>query len=195
MIMPCIVYESKQWMLHNFCDFAADYQTLLRTLKDPMQLRLSDKIIQFPFSLPVQEEKTEEEIARIAEKRKEQGKKLQEMAAKSRMEKVAASFFFGLADVTLYFQMQQKEKDLQYLLHLRESRGQDGKREWTVSAPAISQIHLSSLNPSTNCKRRDLMTKVGSTKQSRSLKVILERQENEILMARNSLQVSEATRP
>lgn len=35
------------------------------------------------------EDKTEEELTRIAEKRKEQGKKLQEMAAKSRVEKVS----------------------------------------------------------------------------------------------------------
>ena len=44
--------------------------------------------MQFPFTLPVTEEKTEEELAKMAEKRKEQGKKLQEMAAKMRVEKV-----------------------------------------------------------------------------------------------------------
>ncbi|KAF8624818.1 hypothetical protein AX15_005705 [Amanita polypyramis BW_CC] len=104
--------QQSTWMLHNFCDFATDYQALLRTLKDPLQLRASEKIIQFPFSVPVTEEKTEEELARIAEKRKEQGRKLQEMAAKSRMEKT-----------------QQKEKDLHYLLNLREIKGQ-GKHEW-----------------------------------------------------------------
>lgn len=72
--------------------------------------------MQFPFVLPVIEEKTEEELARIAEKRREQGRKLQEMAAKTRMEKLA-----------------QKETDLQYLTELKESKGSDGKREWTVS--------------------------------------------------------------
>ena len=49
--------------------------------------------VQFPFTLPVTEEKTEEELTKLAEKRKEQGRKLQEMAAKSRMEKVLASCF------------------------------------------------------------------------------------------------------
>ena len=34
------------------------------------------------------EDKTEEELTRISEKRKEQGRKLQEIAAKSRVEKV-----------------------------------------------------------------------------------------------------------
>jgi len=39
--------------------------------------------------MPVVEEKTEEELARIAERKREQGKKLQEMAANKRMEKVS----------------------------------------------------------------------------------------------------------
>ena len=55
-------------------------------------MRAAERIVQFPFSIPVVEEKTEEEISRIAEKRKEQGKKLQELAAKSRMEKVRPFF-------------------------------------------------------------------------------------------------------
>ena len=75
-------------MLQNFCEFATDYTALLRQLKDPLQMRAADRIIQFPYTLPVTEEKTEEELARIAERKKEQGRKLQELAAKSRMEKV-----------------------------------------------------------------------------------------------------------
>lgn len=85
-------------MFHNFCEFATDYPSTLRSLKIPVNMRASERIVQFPFALPVVEEKTEEEIARIAEKRKEQGKKLQEMAAKNRMEKVCitvlSSVFF-----------------------------------------------------------------------------------------------------
>ncbi|KAF8640654.1 hypothetical protein AX17_000311 [Amanita inopinata Kibby_2008] len=105
--------QQSTWMLHNFCDFAPDYQALLHFLKDPLTLRASEKIVQFPFSVPVIEEKTEEELTRIAEKRKEQGRKLQEMAAKTRMEKTL-----------------QKERDLQFLLNLRENRREEGKREW-----------------------------------------------------------------
>lgn len=51
-------------------------------------LARSGKVIQFPFSQPVIDEKTEEEQARLAERRREQGKRLQEMAAKARVEKV-----------------------------------------------------------------------------------------------------------
>lgn len=100
------------WMLHNFCEFSPDYQTTLRSLRDPNSMRAAARVVQFPFTVPVTEEKTEEELARIAERRKEQGKKLQEMAAKNRMEKLL-----------------QKENDLRYLLNLRENQG-DNKREW-----------------------------------------------------------------
>lgn len=65
-----------------------DYAALLRNLRDPLQLRAVERIIQFPFVLPATDERTEEEIARAAEKRREQGKKLQEIAAKARLEKV-----------------------------------------------------------------------------------------------------------
>ncbi|TFK38658.1 actin-like ATPase domain-containing protein [Crucibulum laeve] len=101
------------WMLHNFCEFAPDYPSLLRSLKDPLALRASERIVQFPFALPVVEEKTEEELARITEKRREQGRRLQEIAAKSRIEKLA-----------------RKETDLQHLTNLREGKGGDSKREW-----------------------------------------------------------------
>lgn len=75
-------------MLQNLCDFAVDYPALLQSFRDPFNLRLSERIIQFPFALPVAEEKTQEELDRIADRKKEQGKKLQEMAAKLREEKV-----------------------------------------------------------------------------------------------------------
>lgn len=76
-------------MLHNFCEVAIDFPGLLRQLRDPLKMRASEVVVQFPFTLPVVEEKTEEDLARILEKRKEQGRKLQEMAAKTRMEKVS----------------------------------------------------------------------------------------------------------
>ncbi|KAI0770954.1 actin-like protein Arp5p [Trametes elegans] len=101
------------WMLQNFCEFATDYTALLRRLKDPLEMRAADRIIQFPYTLPVTEEKTEEELAKIAERKREQGRKLQELAAKSRMEKLL-----------------QKETDLTHLLSVRERRDEETKREW-----------------------------------------------------------------
>ncbi|KAI9436991.1 chromatin remodeling complex subunit [Lactarius indigo] len=101
------------WMLHTFCEMSPDYTALLRRLRDPLQLRAVERIVQFPFVLPVVDERTEEELARAAEKRREQGKKLQEMAAKARIEKLV-----------------QKESDLQYLTNLKERRAEETKREW-----------------------------------------------------------------
>lgn len=75
-------------MFHNLCEVATDYSALLRELKDPLKLRAAERVVQFPFTLPVEIEKTEEELARVVERRKEQGKKLQEMAAAKRTEKV-----------------------------------------------------------------------------------------------------------
>lgn len=76
-------------MLQNFCEFSSDYPALLRSLGDPITLTRSGRIVQFPFSQPAVDEKTEEEQARLAERRREQGKRLQEMAAKARIEKVS----------------------------------------------------------------------------------------------------------
>jgi actin-related protein 5 len=77
-------------MLREFCEFSTDYPALLRTLKDPLKLRSPEveRVIQFPFTVAIAEEKSEEELARIAERRREQGKKLQELAAKTRLDKV-----------------------------------------------------------------------------------------------------------
>lgn len=83
--------HNTQWMLQNFCEFSSDYPALLRSLRNPNTLTRSGKIIQFPFSQPAVDEKTEEEQARLTERRREQGKRLQEMAAKARIEKVSAS--------------------------------------------------------------------------------------------------------
>ncbi|KAF8060887.1 chromatin remodeling complex subunit [Lyophyllum atratum] len=110
-----VTSSQSNWMLHNFCEFATDYSSVLRKLRDPLQMRSIERIIQFPFVLPVYEEKTEEELTRISEKRKEQGRKLQELAAKTRMEKLL-----------------QKENDLRYLLNLRDRRDEISKREWVI---------------------------------------------------------------
>ncbi|KAH9172826.1 chromatin remodeling complex subunit [Lactarius sanguifluus] len=101
------------WMLHTFCEMSPDYTALLRRLRDPLQLRAVERIVQFPFVLPVVDERTEEELARAAEKRREQGKKLQEMATKARIEKLV-----------------QKESNLQYLTNLKERRAEETRREW-----------------------------------------------------------------
>ncbi|KAJ7232861.1 actin-like protein Arp5p [Mycena haematopus] len=102
-----------QWILHNFCEFSPDYVGLLRSLASPQALRQADRIIQFPFALQVQEEKDSGGARTNCRASQEQGRKLQEMAAKMRTEKLL-----------------QKETDLQHLLNLREGKVDDTKREW-----------------------------------------------------------------
>ncbi|KAK7064825.1 hypothetical protein R3P38DRAFT_2826591 [Favolaschia claudopus] len=128
-----------QWMLHNFCEFAPDYVSLLRSLSSPQALREEDRIVQFPFASQVQEEKTPEELERIAERRREQGRKLQEMAAKMRTEKLL-----------------QKESDLQHLLALREGKVDDTKREWMYKLQTEGFDDDASLNETIKKLENDL---------------------------------------
>lgn len=106
---------------------------LLKSLKDPLQMRACEKIIQFPFSTVATEEKTAEELARIAERRREQGRKLQELAAKAREEKVRVDLYpLVVWNLIVIAQLQQREADLQALLSLRERRDEESKRDWAV---------------------------------------------------------------
>lgn len=89
----CQLIHLFQWVFQNTCAFSEDYTTLLRRLTDPLQLRAHERIIQFPYSAAVENEKTEEEVARLAERRRQQGKKLQEIAATKRAEKVRINAF------------------------------------------------------------------------------------------------------
>lgn len=88
-------------MLQNFCEVATDLSDRLRRLRDPLEMARCERIIQFPFTAPVTEEKTEEELAKIAEKRKEQGRKLQEIAARTRTEKVRRALHDDLVKVRM----------------------------------------------------------------------------------------------
>lgn len=121
-----------QWMLQKFCEFSPDYAGNLRNLSDPLNLRLSERIIQFPFAQPIVDDKTEEELSRIAERRKEQGRKLQEIAAKARQEKVCALLTI-FKSCSNQVKLDQKENDLQYMLTLKDRRESESKREWAVS--------------------------------------------------------------
>ncbi|CAE6513286.1 unnamed protein product [Rhizoctonia solani] len=98
-----VTKEQCTTMLHKLCEVAPDYNEKLRELADPEKLQQADRIVQFPFVAPNETEKTEEELARQAEKKREAGRRLQEMTAQKRLEKLA-----------------QKEKDLEELQELRE---------------------------------------------------------------------------
>jgi actin-related protein 5 len=118
-------HNAYQWLLRTQCSFSPSYSALLKSLKTPANLLADTTIIQFPYALPVTEEKTEEELARIAERRREQGKRLQQMAAEMRAKRKAEKELKGDA--------RQKDGDLQFLLNLREEKNDvASEREWLV---------------------------------------------------------------
>ncbi|KAF9580555.1 Nuclear actin-protein involved in chromatin remodeling, partial [Lunasporangiospora selenospora] len=92
---------------------AHDYLSELASYEDPDVFKTKDKVIQFQFVAPVVEEKTEEEQARLAAKRREQGRRLQEQAAKARLEKLI-----------------QREQNLEQYMALKESKTALKKAEW-----------------------------------------------------------------
>ncbi|GAA5897144.1 uncharacterized protein JCM6883_006594 [Sporobolomyces salmoneus] len=67
-----------------------DYQSsIVKLAKNPKNIVAMDRIIQFPFtSSSAADEKTEEEVQKQLEKRKEATKRLQEQAARQRLEKM-----------------------------------------------------------------------------------------------------------
>ncbi|OBA23649.1 actin-like ATPase domain-containing protein [Metschnikowia bicuspidata var. bicuspidata NRRL YB-4993] len=98
------------------CDHAyvaQDYASELSTILDMETLEKKDVVIQVPVDIaPEKAKKSEEELARQAEKRKEQGKRLQEQAQKKRLET-----------------LMQKEKEHAYYTELRDTISSLSKNE------------------------------------------------------------------
>ncbi|KIO20406.1 hypothetical protein M407DRAFT_81599 [Tulasnella calospora MUT 4182] len=95
--------QNGTWLYQTFSEFSLDYKDTVRRLNDPDCMTQANRVVQFPFSQS--KIKTEEELAALAERRKESGRRLQEEAARRRAEK-----------------LQQKERDLEELLALRKSK-------------------------------------------------------------------------
>ncbi|ORX94082.1 actin-like ATPase domain-containing protein [Basidiobolus meristosporus CBS 931.73] len=106
-------HTQAQQLVHDHTYFSQDYLQELRQFEDPQYLNQHDHVIQFPFTPPVVEEKTEEEQARIAAKRKEQAKRLQEQAAKTRLAKLI-----------------EKEENLKVYKNLKETKRSMHKSEF-----------------------------------------------------------------
>ena len=75
-------------MLKDHCYVSKAYDEELRTYLDWTGLEDRDVVIQYPYTEEVVVQKSEEELARIAERKKESGRRLQEQAAKMRLEKL-----------------------------------------------------------------------------------------------------------
>ncbi|KAI8337817.1 hypothetical protein EDC96DRAFT_450184 [Choanephora cucurbitarum] len=98
---------------HTFV--SKDYQASLKAMESKSTLGDLDRIIQFPFTAPIIEEKTQEELDRQAAKREENARRLREAAAKSRLEKLVA-----------------REQQFEAFTNLKNLKGVIKKLEWNA---------------------------------------------------------------
>ncbi|KAJ5101287.1 hypothetical protein NUU61_003509 [Penicillium alfredii] len=99
-------------MVHKHCYVSQDYDRELGGYLDWTGLEDRNHVVQYPFTEHVVPEKTEEELARIAERKKESGRRLQEQAAKMRLEKLV-----------------KKEQELEYWKDLQQTLASETKKE------------------------------------------------------------------
>ncbi|KAI9681503.1 MAG: Nuclear actin-protein involved in chromatin remodeling [Caeruleum heppii] len=100
-------------MVREHCYISRDYEDELSKMLDWTGLEDRDHVVQYPFTEQVTIQKTEEELARAAEKRKEGGRRLQEQAAKMRLEKLI-----------------KKEQELEYYKDLQQKATTETKKEF-----------------------------------------------------------------
>ena len=99
-------------MVRQHCYISNDFDNEMRHFLDWTGLEERDHIVQYPYSEPVVVEKSEEELARIAERKREGGRRLQEQAAKMRLEKLV-----------------RKEQELEYYKDLQNKLLNQTKKE------------------------------------------------------------------
>ncbi|KAI1265826.1 putative chromatin remodeling complex subunit [Xylariaceae sp. FL1019] len=99
-------------MLHDHCYISKSYDDEIRSYLDWTGLEDRDVVMQYPFTEEIIVQKSEEELARIAERKKESGRRLQEQAAKMRLEKLI-----------------QKEQELEYYKKLAEKLVDANKKD------------------------------------------------------------------
>ncbi|CAN6640663.1 actin-related protein 5 [Trichomonascus vanleenenianus] len=90
-------------LMQDHCYVSKDYDEEIAHYLDWDGLADRERVVEAPYTPTVVVEKSAEELARIAEKRKESGRRLQEQAAKVRLEKLL-----------------EKENDIQYYRNLQE---------------------------------------------------------------------------
>lgn len=99
-------------LVREHCYVSQDYEGELSRILDWTGLEDRDHIIQFPYTEQVVVQKTDEELAVAAEKRKESGRRLQAQAAKMRLEK-----------------LKRKEEEFEYYQQLQEQLQTTTKKE------------------------------------------------------------------
>ncbi|EAQ88128.1 hypothetical protein CHGG_04747 [Chaetomium globosum CBS 148.51] len=99
-------------MVRDFCYVSLDYDQEVARFMDWTGLEDRERIIQYPYTEEVVVQKTEEELARIAERKKESGRRLQEQAAKMRLER-----------------LMKKEQELEYYKDVQRRIADQNKKE------------------------------------------------------------------
>ncbi|OAD08703.1 hypothetical protein MUCCIDRAFT_188150 [Mucor lusitanicus CBS 277.49] len=100
-------------LVHQHAFVSPDYQATLKKLETRTRFAEMDRIIQFPFTAPVIEEKSVEELERQAAKREENSRRLREAAAKSRLDKLVA-----------------REQQMEAFTNLKNAKGTIKKVDW-----------------------------------------------------------------
>lgn len=107
-------FES-QTMLENLSYVSADYESEIRSLQVPKNLAKVDKVVQLPYVPPERKERTQEELDKIAERKRAAGQRLIEQTRMMREEKA-----------------QQNENDLKYYTLLKEWKEKESPEEYLV---------------------------------------------------------------
>ncbi|CAK7227756.1 Actin-related protein 5 [Sporothrix curviconia] len=103
--------QAEHW-LKDFCYISKDYDNELRGILNWTGLEDRERIIQFPYTEEIVIQKTEEELAKIAERKKESGRRLQEQAVKMRLERLL-----------------KKEAELEYYKSIQTQIAENPKKE------------------------------------------------------------------
>lgn len=97
-----ITHAQSTTMLTELCYTSEDYASEIASLGDPARLANIDRVVQLPYSAPERQEKSQEELDRIAERKRAASQRLVEQTRIMREERA-----------------QQKENDLAYFEQLR----------------------------------------------------------------------------
>ena len=113
---PMFTGKLTEWqadqMVREHCYVSQDFEQEMSSFLEWAGLEERDHLIQYPFTEHVVAEKSEEELARIAEKKRQGGIRLQEQAAKMRLEKLV-----------------RKEQELEYYKDLQKRLVGQTKKE------------------------------------------------------------------
>lgn len=104
-------YQAEE-MVREHCYLSPNFDHEMSRFLDWSGLEDRDHVIQYPFTEQIIVEKSEEELARISERKKESGRRLQEQAAKMRLEKLI-----------------RKEQTLEYYKNLQQRLVDQTKKE------------------------------------------------------------------